>query len=156
MATKKTSAHMEDSPEVADSISRSGDSGPKGSVGGKTTSVFSHCGGTEIVRDAQGMKPVQFHIVLKELISKQKLTVRVLSKGTKIPASTLTSYLAGKKHSYAAEHILALAEFFNVTTDYLLTGKTPNAGDLSQLPMESFFDGIVRLRIDRVKPEEKK
>ena len=56
------------------------------------------------------------------LIKQQKITAKELAQATDIKESALTGYKKGS-HAPSAEALIKISEFFNVTTDWLLTGK---------------------------------
>lgn len=100
-------------------------------------------------RFIRSMKDLVFPKMLAELMKEKKLTVRSLSKECGVPASTLQSYLSGKKAAYAPDHLLKISEFFSVTLDYLLYGKGSSQNDLNTLLTEKVFDGWLRVKISR-------
>lgn len=73
-------------------------------------------------------REVVFHSTLKQLMEKRRMSAKELSRATSIPASTLSTYLSGKKAAYAPEHLSGLSEFFNISVDALLFG-VPNQKD---------------------------
>ncbi|MBX9768025.1 MAG: helix-turn-helix domain-containing protein [Bdellovibrionales bacterium] len=101
------------------------------------------------------MKKAKLNETLKRLIEDKDLTLKEVSKGTGVPASTIGSYLHGKKAAYNPDHLLALAAFFNVSTDFLLLGNSANPTSLNEIPTEEFFSGWLRVRIERAIPDKK-
>lgn len=65
-----------------------------------------------------------FSDILVELAQSRGVTMYELSQKTNIPQSLLSNYKNGKKKP-ALENIIKLADFFDVSTDYLL-GRTDN------------------------------
>lgn len=65
-----------------------------------------------------------FSNILVELAQSRGVTMYELSQKTNIPQSLLSNYKNGKKKP-ALENIIKLADFFDVSTDYLL-GRTDN------------------------------
>lgn len=65
-----------------------------------------------------------FSDILVELVHTKGVTMYELSQKTDIPQSLLSNYKNGKKKP-ALENIIKLADFFGVSTDYLL-GRTDN------------------------------
>lgn len=63
-----------------------------------------------------------FSDIFIELTQKKGITMYELSQKTNIQQSLLSNYKSGKKKP-ALENIIKLADFFNVSTDYLL-GRT--------------------------------
>jgi len=97
---------------------------------------------------------VMVHKVLDKLIKENGLNSTKLSKALNIPNSTIASYLSGKKASYSPEHLLIIAKFFNVTIEYLLSGKDTPQANLNSLPVEKIFSGWLKVNIERVIPIE--
>ena len=101
------------------------------------------------------MKTVLLPKILKKLMQDKNLSVRQLAKDCKLPVSTISSYLSGKKSSYSPEHLECLADFFGVSIDYLLFGKNPNAS-LNSVFTEPVFNGWLKVTVERAVPSKKK
>ena len=93
---------------------------------------------------------------LKQLMEINKVSSTQLSKECAIPASTLSTYLSGKKASYSPDHLAALADYFSVSLDYLMFGETSGASSLNSLLTEQIFDGYLKVKVERVIPNNKK
>ena len=76
-----------------------------------------------------------FSDILVELAQSREVTMYELSQKTDIPQSLLSNYKNGKKKP-ALENIIKLADFFDVSTDYLL-GRTDNPN----ISTESYIGG---------------
>lgn len=100
------------------------------------------------------MSKVRVHEILKKLADERGLNMKDLSKAVGIPHSTLSTYFASKKATYQAEHLIALAEFFQVSTDYLLTGKPSGTKSLNGLKTEQLFSGWMKVKIERAIPDD--
>lgn len=122
---------------------------------GNSTSVASAQRTISESRHKQLMKQVQLHKVLATLMKDRGITARSLSKETKIPISTITSYVGGKKASYAPEHLASLCEYFQVSSDYLLFGESAASASIGELQFQDLFEGLVRIRIEKVIPPKK-
>ena len=61
---------------------------------------------------------------LRDLTTKRNFTQKRVAEGSGIPPETYRRYANGKREP-SASLIVALADFFNVSTDYLL-GRTDN------------------------------
>ncbi len=92
--------------------------------------------------------------ILRKLAEARGLNMKDLSKAVGIPHSTLSTYFAGKKATYQAEHLIALADFFQVSTDYLLTGKHSGVKSLNGLKTEQIFNGWMKVKIERAIPDD--
>ncbi len=99
---------------------------------------------------------VKLHQVLKKLMGSRGVSARALAKACKMPSSTLASYLAGKKASYNPEHLACLADYFQVTTDYLLFAREESTASLNVLQVEQLFEGWLRVKVERAIPTKKK
>ena len=90
---------------------------------------------------------------LKTLLLKKKMTAKAFSREIGIPNSTIASYLAGSKATYQLEHIIAIADYFGCSVDFLLRGAEVRDLDLRNLKLEDLFDGFVKIKIQRVLQE---
>lgn len=100
------------------------------------------------------MSSVKFHKILKQLMESKKISSRALAKELKMPHSTLASYLTGKKASYSADHIGLIANYFKVSSDYLLFGKQNPLAALNELTTEGLFEGWLKVKIERAIPNK--
>ena len=128
---------------------------PLTNLGAVSTKIALSNRKAEKRRNKSEMKSVKVHEVLCNLMKSKGLTARALSKKIGIPASTLSSYLSGKKASYAPEHIGVLCEFFQVSSDYLLFGESTNNAALGELQFQEIFNGLVRIKVEKVTPGKK-
>jgi transcriptional regulator with XRE-family HTH domain len=67
--------------------------------------------------------------VFVQLCQRDNVTPYVVSKATKIPASTFTDWKNGRS-TPKIEKLQKIADFFDVSVDYLLTGKEDSVSDL--------------------------
>lgn len=65
---------------------------------------------------------MKFKDNLKDLIKAKNLRLSEISKATGIPKSTLSEWTAGREPK-VSENLLKLAQFLEVTLEYLFTGK---------------------------------
>lgn len=70
--------------------------------------------------------------VLKKLRKKHNLTIQAVSDGTSIPIRTYQNYEYGKRE-ISAEALFKLADFYHVTTDYLLGRDTTEPDTVEKL-----------------------
>lgn len=101
------------------------------------------------------MSTQSFSKNLKALMEHKGITASQLSSHTKIPKSTISTYLAGKKHSYSSDHLLALSNYFEVTIDFLLTAQESEYALLNTLKTEGLFEGWLKVKIERAIPNKK-
>lgn len=57
--------------------------------------------------------------LIEELCQSRKITITTLCKECKIPRSTLTDYKKGRIKSLSAGTLCKIADYFDVTVDYL-------------------------------------
>lgn len=69
-----------------------------------------------------------FYIKLQELCNNKKITITNLALELGISRSNVTNWKNGSIPK--SDKIQKIAEYFNVSTDYLLTGKEASADDL--------------------------
>lgn len=100
------------------------------------------------------MKKAKLNEILKKLIDDKGVKLAQVAKATGIPASTVASYLHGKKAAYNPDHILALSDYFNVTTDFLLSGQNSKLNSLNSLKTSEVFSGWLKVKIERAIPDD--
>jgi transcriptional regulator with XRE-family HTH domain len=100
------------------------------------------------------MSKVKIHETLRKLASEKKISVKDLSRAIAIPHSTLATYFAGRKATYQAEHLVKLSEYFQVSTDYLITGKNTELKSLNGLKTEQVFSGWLKVKIECAIPDD--
>lgn len=105
--------------------------------------------------EQQNMEKLRLASILKELINNRDITLRELSKQTKVPQPTLSSYLAGAGSS-KPQHIRALAKFFGVSMEFLLFGEDDRPPTLEEVLTEHVFDGWLRVKVERAIPNRRK
>ena len=71
---------------------------------------------------------------IKGLCEKRGTSINKMLRSCQINTSLITDLNKGRVPS--AEKILKIANFFNVTTDYLLTGNNPNPPNITPEEME--------------------
>ena len=91
---------------------------------------------------------------LKALMEDHRVSSTALSKSTKIPKSTISTYLSGKKAAYSPDHLYSLSQFFSVTVDYLLYGVDSDFALLNTLKTQGLFEGWLKVKIERAVPSE--
>lgn len=91
---------------------------------------------------------------LKKLISERRVAVKTVARDCEIPLSTLQSYLGGKKATYSADHLLKLANYFDVSLDFLITSTESPKSQLNAIPTEGLFEGWLKVKIERAIPSK--
>lgn len=100
-------------------------------------------------------KEIKIHIVLRRLMEQKGVTTTEIAHATKVPNSTLSTWLLPKAKPKDPQHLAAVAEYFSTSIDYLLFGSVPEV-DVESLPLEHVLDGLYRLRLERVVIPKKK
>ncbi len=100
-------------------------------------------------------KELKLHQVLKRLMTKKGLSARELSRQTKVPPSTLSSLMAGGKPQ-KLDHVLALAEYFGTSMEFLLYGSDRRPPTLEEIATEDIFEGWLKVKIERAIPNKRK
>lgn len=87
---------------------------------------------------------------LKTLLTKQKISARTLAKETGLSISTISDVLNGRQPSL--KNLQLMSTYFNVTLDYLVYGrKESKAIELDHDDFEDMFEGVVRIKISKLK-----
>jgi transcriptional regulator with XRE-family HTH domain len=94
-------------------------------------------------------KKHQLNEQLKLLLEDRKLSLRQLSKLSKVPISTLSGYLKADRAQLDPTHLLAIAKALDVTVDYLLTGKGRKVR-IENVPTKKLFSRWVKLTIEEI------
>jgi transcriptional regulator with XRE-family HTH domain len=86
---------------------------------------------------------------LENLLHDKEISVSELSRRTEIPKTNILSWKNGGNPKI--EQLLKLAQYFNVTVDYLLTGKHPDEFDIDGLFSKvEIHSGTYELTIKKV------
>lgn len=97
----------------------------------------------------------ELSITLKHLLLKNKLTARQLAKESGLSISTVSDVLNGRSPSL--KNLQLLATFFDVSLDYLVNGaESIKARSLDELDFEDLFEGIVKIKITKLKASKSK
>lgn len=68
---------------------------------------------------------------IDELCKSNGINITIMCKDTGVSRGSLTDLKSGRKKSLSIETIAKIAEYFKVTTDYLITGNEQNSPNLS-------------------------
>lgn len=102
------------------------------------------------------MKKHKLAKVLKALLEDREISARELSRATKVPQATITSFLSGRS-SNKPEHLLAIAEYFNVSLEFLLFGiERHQEPGLSSILTEGIYEGWLKVKIERAIPDKRR
>ena len=77
---------------------------------------------------------LNIYTLIEELCRGKNITVTTLCKECKIPRSTLTDYKKGRIKSLSAGILCKIADYFDVTVDYLcgISSEKPNEEDVKK------------------------
>ena len=103
--------------------------------------------------DNRPIDDMKLHQVLKKLMLKNKDSARSAARSCGVPLSTFNSYLKPKKQIDPA-HVIAIANYYSVTVDYLLTGKKPRDETFKSIPTKKLFSRWVKLTIEDLADED--
>lgn len=92
---------------------------------------------------------------IKELRDELGLSQLQVSLAIGISQESISSYERGKTYP-KADHLMALADFFQVSTDYLLGRSDIRDPKIATLTRLTAFQQELLLRADRIKSENKK
>lgn len=88
--------------------------------------------------------------VLRATIEKRRLTLKEISRGTGVPATTIAEW-ANNRAPKNPLHLQRVADFLGLTIHYLLFGEEDRSEPLTKLIREDFFSGTFEITIKRVK-----
>ena len=83
------------------------------------------------------------------------MSVRALSRNLKIPQSSLNAIASGKQPG-SIEQLLAIAKYFEVSVEYLVTGDDSRPPTLADVLTEDVYDGWLKVKIERAIPSKRK
>lgn len=87
---------------------------------------------------------------LKRILNSNKITPAQLSRATKIPPQTLNNWLSGQSPRNL-DHVKKVADYFNVTIDYLLYGNEFKSNEFLEDFSEEINAGIFEVVLRRIK-----
>lgn len=96
----------------------------------------------------------------KLLMKERGVTLRVISKVTGVPTSTLSEWTAGRDPKLG-EPIMKVARFFGVSLEFLVTGHDPNEeavkGIISNIEenFTTIHQGVYRVRVEKLQNTKK-
>ncbi len=85
-------------------------------------------------------------------MKKNGQSARKAAKACGVPLSTFNGYLKPDRHQIDPNHLLAMARHFNVSLDYLLSGREPSQR-IEGLPTKRLFSRWVKLTIEEIADE---
>jgi transcriptional regulator with XRE-family HTH domain len=100
-------------------------------------------------------KVVRLQHVLAKLIKDKGMTVREVGRRCGVPQSTMNNFLAGRG-PHKPEQVLAIAQFFGVSMEFLLFGEDLRPPTLDDVFTEGVFEGWLKIKVERAIPTKKK
>ncbi len=97
---------------------------------------------------------LKLDVVLKKILKERGLTLKELAQATHIKASTLSGWNNGVSPRDLTE-VRTCARYLGVGLEKLLFDEDPSEIFLNDLLTENFFDGFLKVRIERVIPRKK-
>ena len=101
------------------------------------------------------MDKIRLNSVLKTMLEDRNLSLRQLSRATKIPEPTLSGYLNGAEPG-KINHIRILARFLGISMESLLYGEDDRPPTLEEVLTEQVFSGWLKVKIERAVPDRRK
>lgn len=88
--------------------------------------------------------------ILPKLLKEKGVTAKVVSRETGVSQSTLSTWgLPSAKPRNVAD-VAAVADFFEVSLNYLLFGEIDEPSDLEQVNGEIVLSGVYRLKLEKL------
>ena len=101
------------------------------------------------------MEKLRLHAVLKRLLEDRGISMRELSRATKVPEATMSGYLNGSEPG-KLQHVRAISKFFGVPMETLLYGDDDRPPTLDEVFTEGIFEGWLKVKIERAVPTKRK
>jgi transcriptional regulator with XRE-family HTH domain len=95
-------------------------------------------------------KTIKISETLPPLLKQKGVSIRQASKATKIPQSTLNSWTQKSAKPQELTLIKTLADYLNVSVDYLLWEEKPKA-NVEQMESEVVLSGLYRIKLEKIK-----
>lgn len=95
----------------------------------------------------------KLHLVLRDLLKMKGQSARKAAKACGVPLSTFNGYLKPDRHQIDPNHLLTMARYFDVSLDYLLSGKESEKR-IEGLPTRRLFSRWVKLTIEEIAGED--
>lgn len=101
------------------------------------------------------MKKIKLKSILVELLKDRGVSAREVARKCEIPQSTFNNYLSGRGPQNP-EQILALAQYFGCSMEYLLFGEDLRPPTMDEVLTEGVFEGWLKVKIERAIPNKRK
>lgn len=109
----------------------------------------------QCIQNASGSSSMhhKLHLVLRDLLKKKGQSARKAAKACGVPLSTFNGYLKPDRHQIDPNHLLAMARYFDVSLDFLLSGRE-SGSRIEGLPTKRLFSRWVKLTIEEIAGED--
>lgn len=101
-------------------------------------------------------KSIIINEILPKLLKERGLTAKKVSLETSVSQSTLSTWTLPNAKPRNIDDVAAVAEFLNVSLNYLLFGELDQPNDLLDMNGEVVLSGIYKLRLERIVIPKKK
>lgn len=95
------------------------------------------------------MKKLKISEVFTALLEESKVSLREISKQTKVPVSSLSEWKKNNRNPNA-EHVARVADFFGCSVHYLLFGNEDPSEPIQKIMKEEFFKGTFEITVKKV------
>lgn len=95
-------------------------------------------------------KPIVINEILPKLLREKKITAKTLSQKTGVSQSTLSTWTAPKAKPRNIDDVALVADYLEVSLNFLLFGEVDKPTDLEQVQGEVVLAGIYRLKLEKL------
>jgi transcriptional regulator with XRE-family HTH domain len=96
------------------------------------------------------MMTIKIGIILRKLLDEQRLTLKAVSKGAGVPATTIAEW-SNNRSPKNLLHAQRVAAFLGVSLHFLLFGEEDREEPLMKLLKEDVFSGTFEINVKRVR-----
>lgn len=88
--------------------------------------------------------------VLKSILNERRLTLKEISAGTGVPASTLSEWLANRSPKNPKQ-VRLVAKYLGVSLHFLLFGEEDAEEPIQKILKEDIFKGVFEITVKKVR-----
>ena len=92
---------------------------------------------------------VKTGMVLKSIIKERRLTIKEISKGSGVPATTIAEW-SNNRTPKNPEQVRLVAQYLGMSVHYLLFGEEDREEPITKLLKEDVFSGTFEISIKRI------
>ena len=89
--------------------------------------------------------------ILSQIVKERRLTLKEISTGSGVPATTLAEWQANRTPKNPTQ-VRAVAKYLGVSLHYLLFGEEDAEEPIQKILKEDFFSGVFEINIKRIRP----